>query len=180
MQQLFIFFFIIATFTLHAQTKQEKRVRFPEDFIGNWKGEVKWHRVANDTPRVVKMQLNIQPADSAGHYTWHLVYGEGKKDDRPYILKPVDPLKGHWVLDELNGIFIDHYFVGNRLSCAFTVQNSTIISNCWREGDKLVVEFYSTSAKPVSTTGLNTEDSPIVNTYALKAYQRAELMRDNK
>ncbi|HEY0678600.1 MAG TPA: hypothetical protein VGD17_09950 [Chitinophagaceae bacterium] len=123
------------------------------------------------------MQLRIQPTDSAGHYTWHLIYGEGKEDSRPYILKPVDPAKGHWILDELNGILIDHYYVAGRVSSAFTVMNSTIINNAWLEGDKLIVEFYGLTAKPVSTSGKNTEESPTVNSYGIKTYQRAELIR---
>ena len=123
------------------------------------------------------MQLRIQPADSAGHYTWHLIYGEENKDSRPYILKPLDTVKGHWLLDELNGILIDHYYVAGRMSSAFTVINSTIINNTWREGDKLIVEFYGLTAKPVSTTGKNTDESPTVNSYGVRTYQRAELTK---
>lgn len=160
----------------YAQSKKDD-VRFPEDWIGNWKGEISWSRFGNDTVRNFKMQLRIQPADSIGHYTWHIIYGDSSKDRRPYVMKPVANSKGHWLLDERNGIFIDHYYFAGKLSCAFTVQNTTIINNCWREGEKLIVEFYALSAKPVSTTGLNTEDSPIVNSYGVRSYQRAELRR---
>ena len=162
---------LLAGFGIRAQHS------FPKDWIGNWKGEVKWFKTAGDTPQVVKMELRIQPAGTAGQYTWRLIYGTENKDDRPYILKPVDTAKGHWLLDEVNGILIDQYYVGGRLSCVFTVMNNTIVNNCWREGDKLVVEFYSVSVSPVSTTGKDTEDSPIVNTYRVKSFQRAELRR---
>jgi hypothetical protein len=155
----------------YAQTK------FPEDWIGTWKGEISWNRFGNDTVKDFKMQLRIQPADSVGHYTWHIIYGDSSKDSRPYLMKAVDKNKGHWLLDERNGIFIDHYYFAGKLSCAFTVQNTTIINNCWREGEELIVEFYALSAKAVSTTGLNTDDSPIVNSYGVRSYQRAELKK---
>ncbi|MGB8190769.1 MAG: hypothetical protein WCF67_02565 [Chitinophagaceae bacterium] len=181
MQKVFIgLLFLFCTTQLHAQSRKKPSNNFPESFIGNWKGEIKWHKIAKDTPQIIKMQLRVQPADSVGHYTWHLIYGEGNKDDRPYILKPVDIKKGHWIVDERNGILIDQYYIGNRFFGAFTVQSKTIISQFWREGNKLVVEFYAATAKPVSTTGLNTEDSPIVNSYGVDAYQRAELIRITK
>lgn len=122
------------------------------------------------------MQLIIHPADSANtYYTWQIIYGNKGEDNRPYILKPVDTAKGHWQVDERNGIVLDQYFIGNRLSGAFTVQTSTIVNNYWREGANLVAEFYSIAAKPVATTGQGTNDSPKVDSYAIKSYQRAVL-----
>src|SRR5690349_5740071 len=71
----------------------------PPSWIGNWKGRLAWARA--DTTTKVKMELRIQPGDSAGVYSWHLIYGEGNKDSRPYVLRPSKG-KNHWVMDELN------------------------------------------------------------------------------
>ena len=128
-------------------------------------------------PQKVKMQLIIKPADSTNTYTWQIIYGDRGEDNRPYILKPVDTAKGHWRVDERNGIILDQYFVGERFTSAFTVQNSTIIDSYWREGDDLVAEFYNITAKPVATTGKGTEDSPKVDSYGTRSYQRAVMKR---
>ena len=123
------------------------------------------------------MQLVIQPTDSANTYTWQIIYGEKGEDNRPYLVKPVDTAKGHWQVDERNGIIIDQYFIGNRLASAFTVQTTTIVNSYWREGENLVAEFYGLTAKPVATTGLGTEESPKVEGYGAKSYQRAVMKR---
>ena len=123
------------------------------------------------------MQLIIQPADSVNTYTWQIIYGAKGEDNRPYILRPLDTAKGHWQIDERNGIRLDQYFIGNRLSCAFTVQSTTIVNTYWREGDQLVAEFLSLSAKPVSTSGKDTEESPRVDSYQTKGFQKAVLKK---
>jgi hypothetical protein len=152
----------------------------PSSFVGHWEGTLDWYRTGNSVPQKVKMQLIIQPADSVGTYTWQLIYGEKGEDNRPYLLKPVDTAKAHWQIDERNGIILDQYFVGNRFTSAFTVQSTTIVNSYWREGENMMAEFHSLSAKPVSTTGHGTEESPKVDSYATRGYQKAVLTRRKK
>jgi hypothetical protein len=122
------------------------------------------------------MQLLIQPSkDSAGQYRWNLIYGAAGADDRPYILKPIDSAKGHWVIDEVNGIVLDQYWVANKLCGVFTVQNTTIVNSYWIENGKLFVEFISYSGKPIATTGKGDKAVPFVDSYNIKSYQRAVL-----
>ena len=161
-------FFLIGT-TGFAQTD------FPESFIGHWQGDLLWYKTGKSEPRKVKMQLIILPTDTANVYTWQIIYGEKGEDNRPYLLKPVDTSKGHWQVDERNGIVLDQYLVGKRFTSAFTVQTTTIVDSYWRDGENLVAEFYSLTAKPVATTGNGTEESPKVDSYAAKGYQRALL-----
>lgn len=146
-------------------------------FVGRWEGTLHWYKAGEQQPQKVKMQLLIQPIDSIDGYTWQLVYGEQQQDNRPYLLKPVDTARGRWQVDERNGIVIDQYLVGNRLTSAFTVQSTTIVDSYSREGDSLVAEFYSFTAKPVSTTGAGTDESPLVSSYGAKGYQKAVLFR---
>ena len=146
-------------------------------FIGHWEGTLHWYKAGSSQLEKVKMQLIIKPADSANTYTWQIIYGVKGEDNRPYILKPVDTAKGHWQIDERNGIIIDQYFVGNRFTSAFTVQTTTIVDSYWREGNNLIAEFHSLSAKSVSTTGNGTDESPKVESFGVKSYQRAVLKR---
>ena len=150
---------------------------FPNDFIGHWQGDLLWYQTGKREPKKVKMQLIIKPTDTAGVFTWQIIYGEKGEDNRPYLLKPVDTAKGHWQVDERNGIILDQYLVGNRFTSAFTVQTTTIVDSYWRDGRNLVAEFYSLTAKPVATTGEGTDQSPKVDSYATRGYQRAVLKK---
>lgn len=151
---------------------------FPASFTGHWQGTLHWYAQGVDTPRTVHMELDIRPhPDSAGQYTWHIIYGKPGQDNRPYLLKPVDAAKGHWVIDEVNGILLDQYWTAGKFAGAFTVGNTTIVNSYWIENGQLQVEFYSYTARPLVTTGKGTEDSPRVDSYAMRAYQRATLRK---
>lgn len=127
----------------------------------------------------MNMELQIQPGDSAGAYTWQIVYGQATEDNRPYLLRPRDPAAGHWVIDERNGILLDQFWVGQKFCGAFTVQNSTIVNNYWMEEGMLMVEFFSIGAKPLVTTGNGTAESPKVDSYRVGSYQKAVLRKIN-
>ncbi len=150
---------------------------FPASFLGHWQGILYWYQTGKASPQKVTMQLIIQPADSSNTYTWQIIYGDKGQDNRPYTLKPVDTAKGHWQVDEHNGILIDQYFVGGRFTSTFTVQASTITDSYWRDGKTLIAEFYSITAKPVTTSGLGTDDSPKVDSYGTRSYQRAVMRK---
>jgi hypothetical protein len=150
---------------------------FPENWTGNWKGELRWFKTGTAVPQKVNMELRIQRGDSAGNYTWHIIYGSSSEDSRPYVLKAKDAAKGHWVIDELNGIVLDQFWVGNKFCGAFTVQNSTIVNNYWMENGKLMIEFYNLAAKPINTTGSGTDERPSVDSYRVGSYQKAVLSR---
>jgi hypothetical protein len=167
-------FLILLQFPLLCFSQQNN---FPKGWVGNWKGELQWFSGNTSEPKKVNMELHIQPTDSGDNFTWQIIYGKASVDNRPYLLMPKDTAKGHWVIDENNGIVLDQYWVAGKLSGAFSVQNSTIINNYWMEQGKLYVEFYNISVKPVSTTGKGTDESPSVNSYQIKSYQKAVLQR---
>lgn len=158
-------------------TAQSQEQKFPQGWIGNWKGDLLWNK-GTARSQLVPMQLRIQATDSAHKFTWQIIYGSDAKDNRPYNLVAKDTAKGHWVIDENNGIVLDQFLIAGRFSGAFTVGNSTIINSYWMENGKLIVEFYAMAAKPVAKTGKGTEDSPAVDSYKVNAWQRAVLTRE--
>lgn len=150
---------------------------FPQSWVGNWKGQLEWYKTGNVEPQKVNMELRIQPYDSGSNYTWQIIYGSASEDNRPYILTSKDSAGIHWVIDEKNGIVLDQFWVANKFCGAFTVMGNTIVNNYWMEKDKLMVEFYSIAAKPITTTGNGTEESPKVDSYKIGSYQKAVLQR---
>jgi hypothetical protein len=151
--------------------------QFPTDFIGSWKGEIDWYQQGKKEPKKVSMQLRIQATDTAGQYTWQIIYGDKETDNRPYVLKSVDTAKGHWAVDERNGIVLDQYWIGNKLSGVFSVSGSTIFNSYWLEKGQLHVEFVSLPVKPLARTGVGTDDSPFVDSYPIKSFQHGVLKR---
>lgn len=163
---------IVAGYAPHAQNN------FPADFTGHWKGTLNWYPAGAKEPKQVNMELHVLPSkDTAGQYTWNLVYGKPSEDNRPYILKPIDTAKGHWMIDELNGILLDQYWIGNVFSGAFSVQNTTIVNTYRIENGRMKIQFIAYATKAVATTGKGTEDSPLVDSYGVRSYQEAVLTK---
>lgn len=150
---------------------------FPAGWCGHWKGELLWYRGSAPEPQKINMELHILPTDSAHRFSWQLIYGSPAEDNRPYLLIAKDTARGHWAIDEKNGIVLDQYWVGGRLSGAFTVQSSTIINHYWMQDGQLHVEFSAIGAKPLATTGKGNEESPFVDSYPVRSYQKAVLQR---
>jgi hypothetical protein len=171
-----LFFFVTLTLPVLFTKAQNPPASFPASFIGNWKGSLQW-MVAGKPTQTFTMRLNIQPADSANQYTWQIIYGDDNKDNRPYILKPVDAAKGHWVVDEKDGILLDSYVHGNCIQGAFTVQQNTIIDNYCIEDGTLKVEFFSIKLGDKKQSGKGTDDTPFVYSYRVGSYQTGILHR---
>jgi hypothetical protein len=176
MKKVLLFVLVIfATLLAAAQNKNS----FPQSFIGNWKGKLQW--MVNGKPtQIFTMQLRIQPTDSANQYTWQIIYGDDNKDNRPYILKPIDTAKGHWIIDENDGIILDSYIHGNAFHGAFTVQGNTIVDNYKVENGKMVVEFFSIKLGDKKQSGKGTEDTPFVDSYRVSGYQTGVLVKVGK
>lgn len=151
---------------------------FPESWVGIWKGTLAWYPGGGAAARTVNMELHIAPADTVGQYQWRIVYGQPGEDNRPYLLKAVDTAKGHWVVDERNGIVLDQYWMGGKLSGSFSLGKTQLVNTYWIENGELQVEFFSLNTVPVRTSGEGTEESPKVDSYRLSSYQRARLRRD--
>ena len=173
MRYIFFFFFLFGCLCSYGQT-------FPAQFIGHWEGELLWYKGAAKQPQPTKMQLVVQPTDTANQYTWQIIYGDKGSDNRPYVLKLVDTAKGHWVIDEKNAIVLDQYWIGNRFCGVFSIGGSTIQNCYWREKKKLVVEFIAFATKPISKTGLGTEEVPYVDSYQVRTFQRAVLKKKKR
>ena len=153
-----------------------QQLSFPQSFVGNWKGTLTWNR-PEKVPQQFTMRLNIQAVDS-GRYTWQIIYGDEQKDNRPYILMPVDTTKGHWQIDERNTIVLDGYFIGNSFTSAFAVSGSTIVSKYELTADGLMVSFTTYTTKPITTTGGTSKEIPPVDSYKVIGLQQGLLKRE--
>lgn len=167
---------IAALIFITAAAFAQQENKFPQNFVGSWKGTMQW-MVAGKPTKTFTMQLHINPADTAGQYTWQIIYGDDNTDNRPYILKPVDTAKGYWVVDERNGIVLGSYIHGNCLQGAFTVHENTIVDNYCVEGDSMQVEFFTIKLEDKKQSGKGNDDVPFVDSYRLSGYQKGILTK---
>lgn len=152
---------------------------FPKDFVGDWRGTMEWTKAGEAKPTLVKMRLKIDKLDKDS-YTYQLSYGDKEEDTRPYTLRPVNKEKGHWAVDERNGIVLDHFWVGDTLIGVFTVQGNTIISRDRLEGSNLTIEMITYDAAVLNKSGNQSPQIPLVTTNRVKSIQRAILKRTAK
>lgn len=166
-------FFVILSTLLFSQDSS-----FPNDWLGVWEGELEIFagpKKVNSLP----MSLEIEIVDSLT-IKYFIRYGTGPDALRPYHLKVIDAKKGHYLLDEHNGIRIETSLVGNRLLSLFEVQNSVIQSTAYLTNDQMYYEILAGSFKPVSMTGdtiVGTDTIPAVSTYPINVLQQAILKR---
>lgn len=160
--------FLVAGTTLFAQ-------KFPDSFLGTWKGPLNIYK-GDSVVRTVTAMLEVYPADS-GRWDWIITYGDSGEDRRHYMLLPIDTAKGHWAIDENNGIVIDMFVTGNKVTSLFSVEGSMIQISYWIDGEDMMMELFVHPEKELSTSGKGTEESPTVKVWKFTGYQLARLKR---
>ena len=174
---LLILSFLLITLPSAAQEGKETDA-FPASWTGKWKGNLKIYN-ADGLAQSVPMELHILPVDSAGIYTWTIIYGpDPEAGKRPYLLKPVNPEKGIYSIDEQNTIVMENYLLGNKLFGRFEVMGSLLLSTVEKRGETLTYEIISGSTDPASNSGdteVNGEDIPPVKDFPVTVRQYAEL-----
>jgi hypothetical protein len=126
-----------------------------------------------------KMSLEIRESDSPDQVTWTILYqGEQGESERKYLLKAVDPKKGHFVIDEQNGILLDAVLINNCLSTHFSVQQQRLWSTYRLQtsdsGPEIHFELFTASEGDVTTTG-GKDGVPEVQTLKTQSRQFAVL-----
>jgi hypothetical protein len=169
-------FFAAIPFACLAQNEPGN---FPKSWLGKWKGTLEWYQ-GPAKRQSVDMELHILSTDSADQYSWRLIYGKQQTDNRPYILKPFDKSKGHWLIDERNSIVLDQFIIGDHFCGSFTVEGNTILNTYALSGDSLIVEFYNAQEKAIAVTGGRDSTIPKIKSYGIRSYQHAVLKRSDR
>ena len=151
--------------------------RFPYDWLGNWKGNLKVY-TALGLKQVVPMELHILPTASPDHFMWVILYDSLP---RSYELVLRDSTKGLHSLDEKNGVDIMSYLLGNHFISRFAVDGQLLECEYALENiDELTFEIHAGNQERGWTTGnLETQNDSIskVEVFQVQALQVAELHR---
>lgn len=153
---------------------------FPDDWLGYWVGQLNIYD-ENGLKQSIPMSLDNSKTDSSGVYNWAIIYGaDSIAGRRNYFLNTVDVTKGHYVVDEQNGIVLDAFLIDNELISVFEVMGNQLISSYKIEDDYLQFEILMFGSSEISITGdtiINNKDIPIVKSYMPKVVQKARLSK---
>jgi len=160
--------------------KISDKLTFPDDWLGYWKGDLNIYG-SSGLKQTIPMALDNSITETEGVYTWAIIYGQDTvKGRRDYVLKEYDKDKGHYIVDEQNGILLDAYLIDNELVSIFDVMDNTLISTYKIEGDKMIFEIMMNKSAATNTTGdtiIGTDTIPPVNSYRPTVRQKARLSK---
>ncbi len=176
-----LFFMIsVVSCTCFGQKVTINEDKFPDDWIGNWAGELE---IFDKTglKQSLEMRLNIHSKDSLNQYEWSIIYGpDEEKGLRAYELHPKDPENGVWAIDERNGIIIECFLLSNKLFSSYNVAERNFLVSYEKQGDQLIFEISFGPEVNVSSTGgkkMGEEEIPEVKAFKIGGLQRAVLKK---
>lgn len=149
-----------------AQLLRAVAPAFPDGWAGRWKGTMSVTGVPGTDQVGVELEISPRPDGRTG---WSLRY-EGQPE-RAYELVPVDPARGHYLVDEKNGILLDSYFEDGVLLSQFEVGQNRVTARYERQGDSLLLEMNVFGKEPVRESAMG------VRAFGLGSLQRAVLKR---
>jgi len=153
---------------------------FPKDWLGYWSGELKIYD-SNGLKQKVSMSLDLAKTDNLGIYTWAIMYGsDSTAQRREYELKEIDPSKGHYLIDEKNGILLDAYHIHNELISVFEVMGNSLITSYAIKNQELIFSVKMFPSKEIRVSGdtiILNQEIPKVNSYQMKISQVARLQK---
>lgn len=150
------------------------------EWAGFWQGHCTLSPAYQGVSRL-EASLTVEPGAS-GRYAWRLVYeanGPMARSVRNYELVPVDAARGHYVLDEKNGLLLDAFLAARALHFYFAIGGTRIpalyvMQDVLLTGREIVASLPAFAQSPVrnSCAGSQCADS-----YRLNATQICRLQR---
>ncbi|MBL0871506.1 MAG: hypothetical protein IBJ18_13115 [Phycisphaerales bacterium] len=179
-----------------SEVKNTSAAKFPEDWIGHWRGEARAGGPGSRPGASFIMELIVQPLEqkSTGderRWTWTIVYdGAQGRQERAYLLIEKDRERGRYVIDEGNSIVLDAVFLQGGLYSQFALEQVELSSayrlmNFGGVDERLTLEILTHRPGAGTKTGGGTIEGtqqrvPEVTTFAPISLQRAEMKRVEK
>lgn len=149
---------------------------------GEWKGTCALIPAYRGTDRF-EASLRVQPMALAGRYGWRLIYEASpamQRSVRDYMLEAVDAARGHYVLDERNGLKLDSFLSGRAIYTHFAIGRSTLpVTYVLLSDTEMMIDLPSFETKPARRTCLTSDPYTCVDSYRLQSAQRCSLHKTN-
>jgi hypothetical protein len=167
MKNLFFLILLTAAYLTPAQGIK--------DFEGHWSGSL-FSCNGKTSINFTLMRLIIEPADTAGVWTYKMIYSS--KDVRNYKLRTINAENNKYAIDEGNGIILNQDLFENKFFSCFETGNSLLMITLEKTENGLVFETCSMPTNNKKTSGQGTKESPFVYSYPVISHQRAFLVKD--
>ncbi|MCP4437341.1 MAG: hypothetical protein GY810_00040 [Aureispira sp.] len=184
-QGLFKLFLLILLSVLINACKttknSSKQPIFPNDWLGTYQGKMEMYSPKNGKYMEIGLKMVISETDTVNRWRWQMFYDEfrGQKITKDYAVFRTDSMpKGHYVLDENNGILLDRVLMGNTFYDCFDVGQQGLCSTTSINGNSIHFEVfsYSKEKKKLSIFG-DSENQDTVTSFPLQYTQKADLKR---
>ncbi|AZQ44511.1 hypothetical protein [Nonlabens ponticola] len=152
-----------------VETKKMKK--FPEDFLGIYKGDLIVTNSAGD--QIVPMEFQMLATQNKDKYIYKIKYGV-EKETRNYNLERTSN-PNLFLVDENNGIILESAYANQTLYSIYEVQGNLLQSTEIFYDDRM--EFMIGLARVRDTSLTGNEESAKVKNYPLSVMQRATLMK---
>lgn len=176
-----------------SEVKSTPAAKFPEDWVGHWRGEARAGGPGTRPAASFVMELIVQPMEQktpsdARRWTWTIVYdGSQGRQERAYVLIEKDRERGQYVIDEGNSIVLDAVFLQGGLYSHFALEQVELSSayrlmNFGAADERLMLEILTHRPGAGTKTGGGVIEGtqqrvPEVTTFGLISLQRAEMTR---
>lgn len=176
--------------------KNAATAKFPEDWIGHWRGEASAGGPGNRPAANFIMELIVDPIERKSpsdepRWTWTIVYdGAQGRQERAYVLIEKDRQRGRYVIDEGNSIVLDAVHLQGGLYSQFALDQVELSSayrlvNFSGADERLTLEILTHRPAAGTKTGGGAIEGtnqrvPEVTTIAPISLQRAEMKRVEK
>lgn len=179
-----------------TEVKSTSAAKFPEDWIGHWRGEACAGGPGTRPGASFIMELIVRPLEQKTpsderRWTWTIVYdGAQGRQERAYVLIEKDRERGQYVIDEGNSIVLDAVLLQGGLYSQFALDQVELSSayrlmNFGATDERLTLEILTHRPGAGTKTGGGTIEGtqqrvPEVTTFAPISLQRAEMKRVEK
>ena len=181
MNKYFIFLLTLFCFTsckvkkTLPQPQIKKTFSFPFEWIGHYKGQLDIYK-GNKKSSSVSMELIIDNPNADGYYPWTIIYNT--TDVRSYGLEAINPVNGHYRINEFNSIEIDGYLNNGHFVSRFDVMGSDLLIDYHRTAEGMEVAFFISKTEESLTTGneiIGSDTIPEVRSFPMVVFQKALL-----
>jgi hypothetical protein len=162
--------FLLFSTCIFAQNQSEKN-SFPQSWLGNYKGKMYIVSAERGMIDSVDVDFLFMETDIKNRWTYKMTYKSKKSGEivKDYeLVKPDSLPKSSYLLDEKDGILIQHTLMGNTLYSNFIVSGTLLSCILRKENDELFFEIYTSHDQAsLSTENIakDIESSYIVDCY---------------
>lgn len=145
---------------------------------GVWSGTMSIYTQGEKMPNGPVVTFTVKTIIKDSSWTWRTDYDSKKygRMSKDYTLNVKDASKGHYLLDEGDGILLDYQLSGNKMHAVFEVEDLLLGATYELTKDQLIFEVYS-SPKSSDTTQVVSHRVQNVQRVTLLPVGKADLQK---